>query len=69
MLLLLLMLMLLMRFVAPLPFDGSLTHHKPSVCILAVRTGTYTDSPLHSCYHCTSASVAYATTSMSLTHC
>lgn len=50
-LLLLLLPLLLLRSVAPLPFDGSLTltHHKPSVCILAVRTGTYTDSPLHSC--------------------
>lgn len=45
-----LLLLLLLRSVAPLPFDGSLTltHHKPSMCILAVRTGTYTDSPLHS---------------------
>lgn len=49
-LLLLLMLMLLLHSATPLPFDGSLalTHRKPSVCILALRTGTHTDSPLHS---------------------
>lgn len=48
---LLLLLLLLLRSVALLPFDGSLTLtlHKPSMCILAVHTGTYTDSPLHSC--------------------
>lgn len=46
----LLLLLLLLLSVAPLPFDSSLTltHHKPSMCILAVRAGTYTDSPLHS---------------------
>lgn len=44
----LLLLLLLLCSVAPLPFDGSLTftHHKPSMCILAVCIGTYTDSPL-----------------------
>lgn len=43
-----LLLLLLLRSVAPLPFDGLLTftHHKPSMCILAVRAGTRTDSPL-----------------------
>lgn len=46
----LLLLLLLLRSVDPLPFDGllTLTHHKPSMCILAVHAGTSADSPLHS---------------------